>query len=213
MLGERTSQLVSFEMQKLLAGAVFISPYLPMLFMGEEWGETNPFLYFVSHTDSVLAEAVRKGRKEEFAAFHIEGEAPDPMSPETFEQSKLQWGLINSEPHQTLFNYYKALISLRKTQPALFDLNRKQLDVEYNEGQNTLIISRWNETQQIICLLNFSTSLQTLLLPASSNQWEKVFDSAAPDWSGTSTAPEIIYTGSEIAIQPESLIIYSNTHA
>ena len=94
MLGERSSQLVSFEMQKLLAGAVFISPYLPMLFMGEEWGETHPFLYFVSHTDPDLAEAVRKGRKAEFAAFHTQGEAPDPMAEETFQNSKLQWPLL-----------------------------------------------------------------------------------------------------------------------
>ncbi len=75
MLGERTSQLVSLEMQKLMAGAVLVSPYLPMLFMGEEYAEPNPFLYFVSHTDPDLVEAVRKGRKAEFAAFHALGEA------------------------------------------------------------------------------------------------------------------------------------------
>src|SRR5690349_24556369 len=70
MLGERSSVLVSFEMQKLMAAAVTISPFLPMFFMGEEWSEPNPFLYFVSHTDPQLAEAVRKGRKKEFSAFH-----------------------------------------------------------------------------------------------------------------------------------------------
>jgi maltooligosyltrehalose trehalohydrolase len=213
MLGERTSQLVSFEMQKLLAGAVFVSPYLPMLFMGEEWGEPNPFLYFVSHTDPELAEAVRQGRKEEFAAFHAEGEAPDPMAQETFENSKLQWELISREPHSKLFNYYKALISLRKTQPTLYNLNRDQLDVQYNEGQNTLILSRWHDEQKLICLMNFSGSSQTFLLPSSSNQWDKIFDSADPVWNGTSTAPETIDAGSEIAIQPESFIIYSNTYA
>ncbi|HEV7379210.1 MAG TPA: malto-oligosyltrehalose trehalohydrolase, partial [Dyadobacter sp.] len=66
MLGERTSELVSFEMQKLLAGAVFVSPYLPMLFMGEEYAETNRFQYFISHTDAQLVQAVREGRKKEF---------------------------------------------------------------------------------------------------------------------------------------------------
>src|SRR5919107_136884 len=81
MLGERTSTLLSFEKQKLLAASVILSPYLPMLFMGEEWSEPNPFLYFVSHTDPELAEAVRKGRREEFKAFHEdsdENEVPDP---------------------------------------------------------------------------------------------------------------------------------------
>ena len=68
MFGERTSQLVSFDMQKLLAAAVMASPFLPMLFMGEEWSEPNPFLYFVSHTDPELAEQSER-RKAEFASF------------------------------------------------------------------------------------------------------------------------------------------------
>src|SRR5690606_29809455 len=103
MLGERTSQLVNFELRKLMAGAVMVSPYLPMLFMGEEYSETNPFLYFVSHTDQDLVEAVRKGRRAEFAEFHDEGEAPDPQSEETFKKSKLQWKLLDQDLHQKLF--------------------------------------------------------------------------------------------------------------
>ena len=78
MLGERNSQLFGFEMQKLMAAAVITAPYLPMLFMGEEYAETNPFLYFVNHTDAALADEVKSGRKAEFAAFHMDGEAPDP---------------------------------------------------------------------------------------------------------------------------------------
>jgi maltooligosyltrehalose trehalohydrolase len=96
-----------------------VSPYLPMLFMGEEWGELNPFQYFVSHTDKDLIEAVRKGRKEEFAAFHAQGEAPDPQSEKTFEQSKLNWDSLNKGEHQTILHYYKSLIALRKKLPAL----------------------------------------------------------------------------------------------
>ncbi len=99
MLGERTSNLVSFEMQKLMAAAVMVSPYLPILFMGEEYSELNPFQYFVNHTDPELADAVRKGRKAEFAAFHAQGEAPDPFAKETFNHSRLQWNLLDKEPH------------------------------------------------------------------------------------------------------------------
>ncbi|WP_374166587.1 hypothetical protein [Arcticibacter sp. MXS-1] len=78
MCGERINRLLSFEMKKLVAGATLLSPYLPMLFMGEEWVEPHPFLYFVSHTDPQLADAVRKGRKEEFKAFHNQGR---PLTP------------------------------------------------------------------------------------------------------------------------------------
>ncbi|HVF97794.1 MAG TPA: malto-oligosyltrehalose trehalohydrolase, partial [Flavisolibacter sp.] len=112
MLGERTSQLVSFEMQKVLAAAVIVSPYIPMLFMGEEWSEPHPFQYFVSHGDEALCQAVRKGRKEEFAAFHLEGEAPDPVAEATFNHSKLQWHLATEGKHKQMLDYYKTLLSL-----------------------------------------------------------------------------------------------------
>jgi maltooligosyltrehalose trehalohydrolase len=210
MLGERTSQLVSFEMQKLLAGAVLISPYLPMLFMGEEWSEPHPFLYFVSHTDPDLAEAVRKGRKEEFAAFHAQGEAPDPVAEETFLQSKLQWALLDKEPHKTLWHYYKALIELRQQTPALRELKRKQVKAEADSQQQTLVLHRWQEDNQVICLLNFSKDVQTLTLPGSEERWQKAFDSADPKWKGLKAAPATLDANATVSVQPESLLIYTN---
>ena len=80
MLGERSSTLYGFRMQRLMAAAVLCAPYLPLLFMGEEYGETSPFLYFVSHKDPELIEMVRKGRREEFAALHAKGECTRPSS-------------------------------------------------------------------------------------------------------------------------------------
>lgn len=209
-LGERTSQLVSFEMQKLLAGAVLVSPYLPMLFMGEEWAEPHPFLYFVSHTDPALAEAVRKGRKEEFAAFHGRGEAPDPVAEEIFLQSKLQWHLLETEPHQTLWQYYRELIQLRKQTPALRALKRKQIKAEADSEQQTLLLHRWHEDNQAVCLLNFSKEVQTLILPDNEARWYKAFDSAAPKWKGLKAAPAVLATNATISVQPESILIYTN---
>src|SRR5690606_3279569 len=77
MLGERLSQLVSFEMLKLAAGVLLSSRFVPMLFMGEEYGEEQPFLYFVDHGEPELVKAVREGRKNEFKSFQWEGEVPD----------------------------------------------------------------------------------------------------------------------------------------
>ncbi|MGC8495511.1 MAG: malto-oligosyltrehalose trehalohydrolase, partial [Syntrophobacteraceae bacterium] len=94
MLGERLSKLVSFEALKVCAAAVLLSPYLPLLFMGEEYGEEAPFLYFVDHTDPELREAVRKGRREEFKEFMWEGEVPDPDRRETFLNSRLNWSRL-----------------------------------------------------------------------------------------------------------------------
>ncbi len=210
MLGERSSQLFSFEMQKLMAGAVLVSPFLPMLFMGEEYSEPNPFLYFVSHTDPELAEAVRKGRKEEFAAFHTEGEAPDPMDDATFTRSKLNWGLIGREPHATMLRFYKTLIALRKKLPALAHLNRQHLLVSSDEKSQTLMLHRWHEDNQVLCLMNFSKDQQQIQLPHNQQQWHKELASADVEWNGPSASPESVDSSNPVTINPESILIYSN---
>ena len=208
MLGERSAELFSFEMQKLMAGAVIFSPYLPMLFMGEEYAETQRFQYFVSHTDPELAEAVRKGRKQEFAAFHAEGEAPDPMAEETFENSKLQWNLLSKESHQTMLKFYKELISLRKIQPALKQLNREQLRVEHNADKKVVILRRWTEEQQIICLMNFSQQNKHVIIPAETSSWTMVLDSASPDWGGPKASPSEVSSNGKLELSPESFLVY-----
>ncbi|MCF2447413.1 malto-oligosyltrehalose trehalohydrolase [Dyadobacter sp. CY345] len=212
MLGERTSALVSFEMQKLLAGAVLVSPYLPMLFMGEEYGETNPFQYFVSHTDPELAEAVRKGRKKEFEAFHIEGEAPDPMSEETFMNSKLQWQLIEQEPHKTMLSFYKKLITLRKEQAALHVLNRKDVSVECMAEQEVIILQRQHKIQHTICMMNFSKLPQQVKVPVYSPVWHKLIASSDLKWKGPEDLPRTIAEEISLVLPPESFTLYSNEH-
>ena len=109
MLGDRISKLASFEALKLAAGLVILSPSLPLLFMGEEYGEDAPFLYFVSHEDMDLIEAVRTGRKEEFKPFSWEGEPPDPQSEETFRASKLDWQKRTQGHHHVLLGFYTAV--------------------------------------------------------------------------------------------------------
>ncbi|MEX8546636.1 MAG: malto-oligosyltrehalose trehalohydrolase [Mucilaginibacter sp.] len=210
MLGERSSALFSFEMQKLMAGAVLVSPFLPMLFMGEEYSEPHPFLYFVSHTDPELAEAVCKGRKAEFAAFHAEGEAPDPVDDASFTGSKLQWDLVEQQPHATLLRFYKTLISLRKQLPALHHLNRQHLGVSSDENTKTLMLHRWHEDNQVLCLMNFSDQIQQIQLPYNQQQWHKVLASADLEWNGPENAPQSVNASTPVTLQPQSITIYSN---
>ncbi|UFH54060.1 malto-oligosyltrehalose trehalohydrolase [Spirosoma sp. KNUC1025] len=215
MLGERPSQLVSLEMQKLMAGAVISSPYLPMLFMGEEWGELNPFLYFVSHSDTNLIEAVRQGRKKEFAAFQGPFEAPDAQDEQTFERSKLNWTRLSREPHQTLFRYYQTLLALRK-HSSLRHPDRESVAVVVDEARQTLTLFRQHSeagqsAETVVCLMNFSKEAQAFTLPISEKAWKKLLDSADPQWLGPIASPSEIAGNGSVTSQPESILIYTNT--
>ncbi|HEV7329696.1 MAG TPA: malto-oligosyltrehalose trehalohydrolase [Flavisolibacter sp.] len=203
MLGERTSQLVSFETQKLMAAAVILSPFLPMLFMGEEWSEPHPFQYFVSHTDPELAEAVRKGRKAEFAAFHAQGEAPDPMAEETFNNSKLQWHLLNEGQHKTMLEFYKELIRLRKQNSVLKKTDRKNLTATPDVQNKTLIVHRWQENEKIICLMNFADEHRIFNLDKA-GQGQILLDSADAKWGGPGRASQ---ENDVIKLQLQSIVV------
>ena len=210
MLGERTSELVSFEMLKLMAASVIVSPFIPMLFMGEEWGSASPFLYFVSHTDPDLVEAVRKGRKAEFEAFHARGEAPDPQSEETFHKSKLDWEALEKNQHKILYQYYKKLIELRKTNAPFRFLNRDNINVQVDEAAKIITLYRWHEKDHTICLMNFSQKPIKMQAPFQENsEFTKIFDSADPQWNGESTATGTLKGNAEVEVQAESILIYS----
>jgi maltooligosyltrehalose trehalohydrolase len=127
MLGERLSVLVDFESLKLAAGVMFFSPFVPMLFMGEEYGEDAPFLYFTSHGDKNLIEAVREGRKKEFSDFMTGDGPPDAQSEESFMRSKLRWDFKENEKKRKLLDYYRRLIALKKSHPALKPGNREKV--------------------------------------------------------------------------------------
>ncbi len=209
MLGERLSQLASFDALKLAAGAVLLSPYIPMLFMGEEYGEEAPFLYFISHTDPDLVEAVRQGRKEEFADFHTAGEPPDPFATETFMQSKLNWEQRQQGKHKILLEFYQQLIQLRRQLPALKHLDRNGLEVASNETDKVLWFRRCHQDHQILCLLNFNLQVSSWDAPLPEGNWQKRLDSADPKWLGIEASlPDQIQPGKEIKLQPQSIALY-----
>lgn len=119
--GDRLIHTLSKKQYLLAAGTYLLSPYVPLIFMGEEYGETAPFQYFVSHGDPDLIEAVRKGRASEFAYFQREGvEVPDPQSEKTFQRSKLSW-----QPDERILAFYKSCIQLRRelNERAIYDFD------------------------------------------------------------------------------------------
>src|SRR5262245_51588210 len=156
MMGERLGQLVSFEAVKLAAAVVLLSPFVPLLFMGDEYGENAPFQYFVSHSDPGLVEGVRKGRQEEFAAFKWIGEPPDPQDERTFQNSKLNHALKTHPLHQTLLQFHKEVIALRRCVPALSYLSRDKMDVLGIAEERILAVRRWHGRSEILAVFNFN---------------------------------------------------------
>ena len=139
--GQRLSTFVSFEDQRVAAAVLLCAPYIPLLFMGQEYGETAPFHYFTSHQDCGLAEAVREGRRREFSGFGS-GFA-DPQASETFLASKIDWRRRDREPHRSVLRCYRELLALRRRHPALAHPRKDMADVTYDESNHTLTLERW----------------------------------------------------------------------
>lgn len=209
MLGDRLSQTLSFEELKLAAGLILLSPYIPLIFMGEEYGEVAPFLYFTSHSDKDLIEAVRDGRKKEFSAFAWDRELPDPQDEKTFLVSKIDWEKRDDDRHKMLLELYRALIELRKTTPALSHLSREDMEVYGLEKERLLLVKRRFKKSQALCIFNLN---KRKIFIDSSNQkgrWKKVFDSSLEKWGGKgSVLPEILKSVNELDLNPTSFAVY-----
>ncbi|WP_020146224.1 malto-oligosyltrehalose trehalohydrolase [Thioalkalivibrio sp. ALJ15] len=141
--GERISELVSPGLLKVGAALVMTSPFVPMLFQGEEWGASSHFLYFTDHTDPELGQAVTEGRRREFAAFVGDpGDIPDPQARETFERSRLDWDEREQPRHAAILRWYQALIALRRTHPAFSDDRLDAIDAYFDETARWFVMHR-----------------------------------------------------------------------
>jgi maltooligosyltrehalose trehalohydrolase len=214
MLGERLSQLISFEALKLAASAVILSPFIPLLFMGEEYGEAAPFQYFISHLDPQLVDAVRRGRREEFAAFAWQGDPPDPQDVTTFHRAKLNHRLRHEGRHRVLCEFYQELIRLRKELPALAHLSKEQMHVLAFEQEKILCVRRWCDAQDVWMILHFGRSHTSIRLPLSVGQWQKQLDSAEEHWCGPGSlvSTEVESAGEvSLTLPPETCMLFVHT--
>jgi maltooligosyltrehalose trehalohydrolase len=171
--GDRLSNLLSTEQLRLVAGVVLLAPYVPLLFMGEEYGELAPFHYFVSHTDPVLVENVRRGRRNEFAAFGWGEDVPDPQDAATFESSRLDHALEEKEPHASIRSLYRDLLHLRRTHPALRTLDKEAMDVHAEEDRRLMTVRRWSGREEVLALFSFGDAR-----PSCPEGWSPLIEEA-----------------------------------
>lgn len=210
--GERLSGLVTFESLKLAAGIVLLSPYIPLLFMGEEYGETAPFLYFVSHSDENLINAVREGRKKEFASFNWNKEPPDPQSAETFQRSKPDWGKRYRGSGKILLDFYRALIRMRKETTALACPDRVCIETGFNEEKKIVIMKRRKDDNALLTIFSFGPDDTGYKLNQPVSDWKKILDSSDKLWGGPGALlPERLDPDTEITVRKTSFAVYPDS--
>jgi maltooligosyltrehalose trehalohydrolase len=214
MRGERLGRSVSAEQLKLAAGAVLLSPCLPLLFMGEEYGEAAPFPYFIHHGDPELVEAVRRGRQEEFAAFAWQGEIPDPQAEATFLSAKIDPNRRRQGMHATLFALYRELLRLRRELLPLRRLSRPETEVAAIAEAKVLVLRRRAGTDEVLCLFNFGDTQRSVSIPLRHAACHKRLDSAAPEWGGGGrpAAGELAEGSGDtrVTLAPWSFVLYSS---
>ncbi|REJ88556.1 MAG: malto-oligosyltrehalose trehalohydrolase [Planctomycetota bacterium] len=212
LMGERLTELASFEKLKLAAALVILSPCQPMLFMGEEYAESAPFQFFISHTDPDLVEAVRRGRKEEFARFEWQQEPPDPQDEATFQRCKLDHALKNGGRHRVLFEYYQELIKLRKAEPALAFPDRARMEVSELKPHRAMAVRRWSARREVLTLFHFGSETAEVAINLPEGAWNKALDSADARWNGPgSSLPDQIESSgtATLSLPPDSVTTYN----
>ncbi len=161
-MGDRSSRLMSAGRLKIGAALVLASPFVPMLFQGEEWGAQTPFFYFTDYQEPELARGVREGRCREFAAFGWKPEdTADPQARETFVKSKLDWTELERSPQRDLLEWHRRLIQLRRSEPALADGDLSAVDARFDEEKRWLVVERGD----LVLACNLADQLQLVLLP------------------------------------------------
>jgi maltooligosyltrehalose trehalohydrolase len=179
--GERLSALIDFPLLKAGAGLVLFSAYIPLIFMGEEYGEENPFLFFTDYQDPELKKAVSLGRKKEFKQFGW-GEVPDPQDPETFYRSKLTPQENWKERNHQLFNFYRDLIKLRVSHPVLRRLDKDRLTAKVDSQNRVVQIHRWENDLSLTALFNLGEASFPI-----DHQGKQIFNSEWEAYGGKET--------------------------
>src|SRR5579883_119349 len=186
--GDRLSALLNNPAkQRLASSLLLLSPYLPLIFMGEEYGEENPFPFFCSFDDKALIEAVHEGRKQEFAEMVGQGAAPDPQAEETFASARLSWSWPQGTPRAGLRHLYRDLLAARREWPALRDYQecdaRLLPDAENGPVMELLRGSAGSGNQACIF---FNLSDQSQPLPGAPRDGQRfLFSSASARYCGS----------------------------
>jgi maltooligosyltrehalose trehalohydrolase len=192
--GDRLEQIIGMDLAKIAAGIVLTAPTVPLLFQGEEYAASTPFLYFADHDDPEMAKAVAEGRKKEFAAFGFDSqEIPNPEARETFEHSKLNWQEVNEGHHKEMLEWYRALIHLRRNSTWLNDGDRGHTRIHSHDENRWMVMDRGG----VQILVNLGEEEALVELPDGFN-------------IALSSRDGVVRTKNDVSIPPATLAIFTN---
>jgi maltooligosyltrehalose trehalohydrolase len=210
-LGDRPSASGSIETLKLAAAVALLTPGIPLLFMGEEYGEIAPFPYFVDHTDPSLNEAVKRGRTDGFDLLGWSGDIPDPSMEATFLSSKIDLELRSRPGHKEVFAFYKEILRLRRVVAVLKKPTRKGLDVQILDQDSVITVTRQQKKEAWLIFFNFAP-LESRALAFLTGTWNKVLDSSSAQWGGPGELAPLLIRGlqDEVALAGHSAVLYKS---
>lgn len=213
LFSDRLIAIAGQEAAKVAAGLTLLSPYLPLLFMGEEYGETAPFNFFVDYASKELSGTIREGRMKEFAEFNWQGESLDPSDKRTFESSKLNWDLRYKGEGKKILAYYQTLIHLRQCLAKSGVTDRKKMNMRSNEADKILFIQRCQDNYANVVVANLSPEEQRFTFPFDGGKYIKIFDSADVAWAGPGfVLPIEVVKGSRQNIRSFNLAVFEKRY-
>jgi maltooligosyltrehalose trehalohydrolase len=210
MMGERLSELVDLEGLKFAAAALLTSPFVPMLFMGEEHADPAPFPYFVSHTEPALVEAVRTGRADEFADFAWQGETPDPQAQETFDSARIDVSLAHGGgAHAAVFALYRELIATRAEVALLHRSDAPDPVTTLVPGHEAIALHRQDGDDALVVAINADPEPIEVVVPSAPGPWAVRLATADERFDGPGRAgePTEEHGVLRIAVAPRSVVL------
>jgi maltooligosyltrehalose trehalohydrolase len=209
--GKRLSSLVSPGQQKVAAVLTLCSPFLPLLFMGEEYGETSPFLFFTSFEDPNLVAAVREGRKRELGPHYSESDFADPHALITFERSRLDWSKPLLSPHTEILSLYRDLIALRKRHACLGNCRKDLTEMRFDEEAKFLVMKRLDPSGSgSLLVFNFADNSQSIPVTVEPSGLRLTLWTGGAAYGGKSgpRPAEVLSGGAEVRLSAFEAAIY-----
>jgi maltooligosyltrehalose trehalohydrolase len=209
--GDRLTGAVDLPTYRAASALLLCAPETPLLFMGQEWGATTPFLFFTDHHD-VLGQAITVGRRSEFAGFPafvdpaVRETIPDPQAPETFAASRLRWDALAGGDQQRTLRLYQALLRHRRHSPAMQTRDRDTVTAVALD-EHTVAVWRQVEDDRIVLIARLSDGAGTVRLPG---RWQIVLSTEDPEFTLDPHPLELTTDGNGILVsfgRPSALLL------